>query len=42
MLVGHKNILRFVTQAGRPSLQEAMYNSVRMIAFPVLAQILGL
>jgi len=32
---GHEKILGVVTQAGRPSLQEAMYNSVPTITFPV-------
>jgi len=33
---GDSRILGFITQAGRPSLQESLYHGVPMITFPIV------
>ncbi|XP_021953673.1 UDP-glucuronosyltransferase 2B31 isoform X1 [Folsomia candida] len=35
-VLSHLKIRAFITQAGRPSVQEAIFNAVPMIAFPIL------
>lgn len=35
-MAAHGKIRGFITQAGRPSMQEAFYHAVPTIAFPIL------